>query len=130
MSRMTEEELQAHIEKGNTLPQTDAKAYQQVFAALSKTPDLKSSPDFVSKIMVLVEAKRKRAEQLDLISMIAGITGIIIAALASIAYLKVRLDLSFLNAIGDYKTFILLGGLMIVVIQILDKKFVRNKLLN
>jgi hypothetical protein len=130
MSRMTEEELQAHIEKGNTLPQADAKAYQKVFIALSKTPDVKSSPDFVNKIMALVEAKRKRAEQLDLISMIAGITGIVIAALISIAYLKVRVDLSFLNALGDYKTFILLGGLIIVVIQILDKKFVRNKLFN
>jgi hypothetical protein len=127
---MTEEELQEHIEKGIAVPQAGAKAYHKVFAALNKTPDIKASPDFVNRIMLLVEEKRKRAERLDLISMVAGVVGIILAAVASLAYLKVKFDLSFLNVLGDYKTFILLGGVMILIIQILDKKLVRAKHLN
>lgn len=131
---MTEEELQEEIEKENTLPQAGAKAYQQVFAALNKTPDIKSSPDFINNVMALVEAKRKRAERMDMVYMLVGIFGILVMASAALIYFDVKLELNinlgFLNSINSYVPFIITGGLMIALIQFLDKKFVRGKLSN
>ena len=130
---VSDEELQKMSEQENTsLNTSDAKAYEKIFAVISKEPSFNSSADLINKIMLRVEAKRKRAERLDVVYLFAGIFSIIVLAVAALVYLDIKLDinlnLSFLNIFSDYKGLIVIGGLMIALIQFLDKKFVRNKI--
>jgi len=132
---MSDEEIQKLIEQGNTsLNTSDAKAYEQIFAVLSKEPSFNSSAGLINKIMLRVEAKRKRAERLDMVYLFTGIFSIIMLAAAALVYLDIKLDinlnLSFLNIFSDYTGLIVIGGLMIALIQFLDKKFVRGRFVN
>jgi len=135
MNRMSDEEIQKLIEQGNTsLNTSDAKAYEKIFAVLSKEPLFDSSLGLMDKIMLRVEAKRKRAERLDMVYLFTGIFSIIMLAAAALVYLDIKLDinlnLSFLNIFSDYTGLIIIGGLMIALIQFLDKKFVRGRFVN
>lgn len=132
MSGLSDEELQENIESGKASFNTsEAKAYQKVFDALSKEPVVQVFPELTAKIMLRVEARRKRAERMDMVYMLAGIFGILVMASAALIYfdvnLELNLNLGFLNSINSYVPFIITGGLLIAPIQFLDKKFVRGR---
>lgn len=123
-----DEELQRDLEAGRT-PKgegLDVKAYQQVFRALNNDPGFEVSPSFARNVVDSL-AKQRRTDQLDYFWFGAGIFFLIISSIATILFVKFRLEFGFLSAMVDYKELALFGLVFIVFLNWLDKRLVRKQ---
>lgn len=121
-----EEELQNKIEAGRNTgaDDVDAKAYRQVFRALSAPPETSLSSNFADRIVARIEEKRKRESKKDAIWFASGIGVMILVFVATILYTGFQFDLGFLNEMSGYAGLFIFGVAFIVLLNILDKKLV------
>lgn len=121
-----EEELQNNIEAGRptAADDADAKAYRQVFRALSAPPKTSLPANFADRIVARIEEKRKRESKKDMIWFASGIGVMILVFAATILYTGFQFDLGFLNDMSGYFGLFIFGAAFILLLNILDKKLV------
>jgi hypothetical protein len=125
---MSEEELQEFIEKGVTPPdieEGDEVSYKAVFRSLEKDCAPKLSTQFADRIIKTIEAKQKRAAKFDLIWMLGGTMAIVIACVGGLLWGGFQFAPTFLRELNDYKLIVILACVIFILIQVLDRKFVK-----
>jgi len=125
---MSEEELQEFIEKGITPPHTeesDEVSYKAVFRVLEKDRAPQLPSQFADRVVQTIEAKRKRASKVELFWMIGGIVSIVIASVGGLLWRGFQFAPGFLKELNDYKGIVIMVSIILILIQVLDKKFIR-----
>lgn len=125
-----EEELQKKIENGQRPDGDDvnAKAYQEVFKALGKDPGYELPPQFASKVVERLAARKERDQSRDYFWFFAGVVFLLVVAAGTIMYVGYQLDLGFLKGMAQYKGLAGFGIALIIFLNWLDKRLVREKL--
>ena len=129
---MSEEELQQRLETGEKITGKDALAYRKVFDALEREPDFRLPMNFADSVMDQIASKPESKKEYFLIG--GGVLFFVIAAM--VAYLmtdfslsadvfKVQTDLRAFQFVRNYLGLFLFGAAFIVLLQWLDKRFVR-----
>lgn len=124
-----DEELQKNIESGNVPlnDDPDAKAYQQVFNALKKEPDVMLSASFADKVLSKIEAKRSSSLVKDYVWLITGLVLICVVFVIAVYFSGLKPELGFLEAISGYKGIFIFGALFIGFLQWIDKLLIKHK---
>lgn len=123
-----EEELQKKIESGHPADGLDARAYEAVFRALKKEPVHQLPDDFADRVVRRVTAGRTPWPN-DYFWLGAGILFLLIACVGTILFTGYRFDFGFLNVMGHYKGIVGFGLALIVLLNWLDKKLIKEKAL-
>ena len=126
-----EEELQNNIERGLTHDgdDLDAKAYREIFRALQKEPGYELRSRFAQNVVAKIVAKQRREQSRDYFWFFAGLFVLFIASLATIIATGFRLDFGFLKTMADYKGLAGFAVVFIILLNWLDKRLVREKLM-
>lgn len=125
---MTEEELQKWIEEGKTPPHTDEAdelSYKAVFRTLRNDEAPHVSSKFADQVIQAVEAKQKRTAKIEMIWMVLGIVIIVAASIGVLLWRGFQFAPGFLKELNDYKGIVVLASVILILIQVLDNKFVR-----
>ena len=127
-----EEELQNKIESGASGEDNglDARAYREVFRALEKEPGYKLPSTFAEKVVAKVAARQKTEQSRDYFWFFSGVLVLLIAAAATIAVTGFKLDFGFLTSMADYKGLAIFGVVFVAVLNWLDRRLVREKLMH
>jgi hypothetical protein len=126
----SDEELQKRIETGNFASQDDidAKSYQHVFDALKKEPGRSLSFGFADKVVNRILAQKQQKESSrDFWLFGVGIFLLLIAGIVSVAFVGFKMNVGLLRVIADYSGFIVLGLLLALIFNYLDKKLLVTK---
>lgn len=126
-----EEELQKKIETGEVPPEEDfdAKAYQEIFRVLKQEPGYHLSARFAEKVISKVNEKQNRALSKDYFWFFTGVFFFLLTSVITLMFVNLRLDLGFLKVMSDYKGLAAFGAAFIILINWLDKRLVRAKLI-
>lgn len=124
-----EEELQKNLEAGR-IPEgddLDVRAYQQVFQALTKTPETKLSRDFSDRIVTKVLEKRKRDASRDMFWLGGGIFFLVMAFAVAIVMTGFKPEWGFLKQISGYAGVFVFGAAFIGLLTWLDKRLISHQ---
>jgi hypothetical protein len=123
-----DENLQQAIESGRNVPleSDDAKAYQYIFEALKKSDDFVLPEAFADRVMLKIKPKGSSFLK-EYIWLGLGLLTMIIGLIATAMYLKIDWSLGFLEKMSEYKGLLLVGGILIVVFNVLEKHLLRHK---
>lgn len=125
---MSEEELQEFIEKGIIPPHTeegDEVSYKAVFRSLESDHAPQLSRGFADRVIKTIEAKQKQSSKLELFWMIGGIVSIVIASVGGLLWRGFEFAPTFLKELNNYKGIVIMMSVILILIQVLDKKFIR-----
>ena len=127
-----EEELQKKIERGELAPgeDLDVKAYQEVFRVLKKEPDYKLSARFAENVVSKISERHNRSLSKDYFWFFSGLFFFLLASAITLMFTNFRLDFGFLNGMSEYKSLAIFGAAFIVFINWLDKRVVKERLLD
>ena len=122
-----EEDLQKKFEQGKPIPSgPDEKAYEVVFRALKRDPGYSLPSNFAEQVAAAA-TKGSHRERGDYFWFGAGIFFLLVAFVANILFTGVRLDFGFMKVLSDYRGLLVFGVVLIVLLNWLDKKLVREK---
>lgn len=124
-----EEEFQEDVEAGRISPSEgiDAKAYHSVFRALEREPDYALPPGFAARVASRVAAQKEKGTSMDYFWFGAGLFVLTIAFVGTVLYTGFRLDLGFLKGMSDYKGLAVFGIALVIFLNFLDKKLIKEK---
>ena len=129
---MSEEELQHKLEAGEHITGKDAAAYRKVFDALEREPDFRLPMNFADAVMSRIESIQESRKEYFLIG--GGVLFFVIATI--VAYLmtdfrlssdtfKLQTDLNAFQFVKNYVGLFIFGAAFIILLQWLDKRFVK-----
>lgn len=124
-----EEELQKNIEAGIHPDHDDlnARAYQQVFQSLKRTPDFELPFPFADRVVRLVESKHQaKSTTREYFWLGLGIFFLLIALIAAIAMTEFKFDVGFLRGMSSYGGIVIFGAAFITLLHWLDKKLINK----
>jgi hypothetical protein len=123
-----DEELQKKIEAGLNVEgdPIDARAYREVFHALSMEPKIRRSPNFADKVIARVTEKNQRSEARDYFWFGVGLFFLLITFVVAIAMTDPKLHLGFLRDMSGYAGLFLFGTGVLVALNWLDKRVVNR----
>ncbi len=125
---MTDEQIQEAIERGDNLSSKDAKAYRMVFHALSREPGFALPATFADRVMSRLTEKRSSR---DIFWLFMGLGSLFLTLIVAILLSGFKPDFSFLSVgaftfLSSYKGLVVFGILFILLLQWIDRKFVRK----
>jgi hypothetical protein len=125
---MSEEEVQKLFEAGRLEKSRDSLAYQKVYDALKKEPELRLPSEFADRIVNLVQQKQtSNSGRTELVLAIAGGIFSVVVLIITLIVTKFKFDLGFLNAIASYRGVLFFGLAFVILLQWLDKIVLRKK---
>lgn len=122
-----EEQLQDDIERGRAAEGRDADAYRRVFHALGQEPEYELSADFAHKVMARAAEGHANRFSNDYLWFAAGILFLAVSFALTLRFIGFHLDFGFLTVMADYKGLAIFGVILILFLNWLDKKLVREK---
>jgi hypothetical protein len=125
---MTDEQLQDAIERGANPPSRDAKAYRTVFQALNRETGFTLPAAFADRVISRLTEKRSSR---DIFWLFMGLGSLFLTLIVAILLSGFRPDFSFLSVgaftfLSSYKGLVVFGILFILLLQWIDRKFVRK----
>jgi hypothetical protein len=123
-----DEELQLRIERGEFHDQSiDAEAYRQVFSVLKQETNFALPTSFADRMVdrLLREAERKEASRDQLWFILGGVL-FLIAFVVSLAVVEFKPGVGVFTFFAGYPGLVLFGGGFILLLHILDRKFIRS----
>ena len=129
MNNLEDDKLQQLIEEGKlTKAEIDtnpsAKLYTSVFKALETTPDDALAPGFSNRVLQKIQAREDKSSWYDLLPIVLISAAFLL--FLTIVLLILGTNLQFFNSLGQFKGYLFIGVIMILLIQLLDKKLVRT----
>ena len=123
---INDEELQKNFESGtgSNADDLDVKAYREVFARLSKKPQVNLSADFADVVVRRIEARQKRNASRDFFWLGFGVSLLVIALIVAAFMSGFKPTLGFLKGISAYAGVFAFGLAFILFLNRLDKKIV------
>jgi hypothetical protein len=121
--------IQEKIEAGLPVTSNDAdeKIFRKIFNALEKEPDFVLPASFAAKVIGKIQQQQAQSARHEYIWMCAGIFLLIVTLIVSISMTEFKLEAGFLEGISRYKGVALFGISFILVLQWIDKRFIRSK---
>lgn len=123
-----EEELQNRIQLGDATDHSpDAEAYRQVFAALRQETNFVLPVSFADRMVerLLREAERRENSR-DRWWLIIGSTLLLLGFVFAFVYLEFKPSVGIFTFLAGYPGLIAFGSVFILVLHILDRKFIRT----
>ncbi|GHN00217.1 hypothetical protein WSM22_17060 [Cytophagales bacterium WSM2-2] len=120
-----DELIQIQVEEGSIPVGVDAEAYRMVFSALKKEVDFKLPDDFASRVASLAQAPAKKTDW-DKIFLFGGLFAFAIAMIYAIAITKFTISAGAFLFLKDYSLLFALVIIVLISLQWLDKKLLRN----
>ena len=116
----------------------EERAYRTVFDAMKKGPSYKLPSNFADKVMVKIEMASQRSSSRELVWLYLGLASFVIAAGVAMVMTNFgelnfgelnfdKIDLGALKFISGYPGLFIFGGLFILGLQWIDKKFIHPK---
>lgn len=122
-----DEELQRKIESG--LPDegsVDARAYREVFNALSTEPKSSIAPNFADKVVSRVVAKNQKSEARDYFWLGFGLVFLLIGFVVALLVVGPVLNFGFLKDMSGYAGLFAFGAGIIIAFNWLDKRILQK----
>ncbi len=123
---MTEEELQNSVEKGFKGKDYDARAYHIVIDVVQKEPCYKLPSDFADKVMLRIERASQKSSSQDIAWLYVGLVFFVIAGGIVIAISNFKISFGAFKFISGYSGLLIFGGLFILTLHWIDKKFIHH----
>lgn len=121
-----EEELNLQNASSAPLDEMDVQAFQKVFDALGQEPAYSLPANFADRMVRLVEAKEQTKEiSRDNLWIGLGIFIFLVGLIFAIVATDFRFSTGAFRFLAGYPGLIIFGAVFILVLQWLDKKFVR-----
>jgi hypothetical protein len=121
---LPDEELQKNIEKGQPAADTlDSRAYKTVFGALAKEP-YRLPADFTDNVINRIESQGSLLK--DYLWFGLGLLTFIAGAVLAVRKTSFKLDFGAFKFISGYTGLILFALSFIVLIHLVDKRFLRT----
>jgi hypothetical protein len=127
--KLTDEELQNRVEKGQAADSTDALAYQRVFSALKKEPAFVLTAGFPDDVIKRIELAKPEASN-DNFWLGLGIFGFVAAALITIVLTGFKPSSGAFKFLTGYSGLFVFGIIFILLLHYFDKKFIRPMIPN
>ena len=127
---LPDEELQNRIngnEEPEGYPESEIKSYQYIFRALRKEPEYRLLENFAEKIVEQVSAKNKTSLWIEHIWLFLSIPGIIIIYITAILITGLKINFKFPESLSGSWGYLLLGVVLLTLVQIIDRKYIRPK---
>jgi hypothetical protein len=119
---MKDSELNHQEASARTAADADGRAYRAVFNAAGRAPDFQLPSDFVAKVVQRVAARQQALTRRERVWLAAMAGFFILLGAVCVWITGYRPNLTFLNPV---KGFLLLGAVLAVVFQWLDRTWVR-----
>lgn len=123
---MSDEELQHKIEAGDQLDTSaDAQAYRKVFSSLQRDIEFTLPASFENLMVQRIAAQHAKESYRDGWWLIGGIFLFIIGFIVALVLIDFKPDMGVYTFITGYPGLIVFGVIFILVLNYIDKKFVR-----
>jgi hypothetical protein len=123
---MSDEELQKDIEAGGSLNSSmDAEAYQKVFKSLQREVDFTLPSAFTDRVIQKIELQEKRDASREQWWFFGGLFIFLIGFVVALTQIDFKPGVGVYTFIEGYKGLILFGIFFILVLNYIDKKFIR-----
>jgi hypothetical protein len=121
----SDDELQDRVEKGVVDPTADARAYQKIFDALKKEPY--HLPDhFADKVVDRALAQRGLSKDYFWFGM--GLFSFVVATIIAIRLTDFNFSFGALKFISGYSGLFTFALAFILLIQYIDRQFIKGKM--
>ncbi len=121
---MSDEEIQNRIQQGEHLHGVEGQAYRHVFEALQKEPGFVLPPSFADKVIHRITTTPEQSY--DMVWMIAGFSGCLIALMVVVLLTGFKVNLGVLNFVKEYTGLLLFGAAFLLALQWVDRRVVRK----
>ncbi len=123
---MKDEELQKQIEQGDkTNTSADAESYRKVFSSLQREPDFFLHSNFEDLVIQRIAAQHARESSREGWWFFGGIFLLIVGAIVAIVLVGFKPTLGVYSFLKGYPGLIIFGIVFILVLNYIDKKFIR-----
>jgi hypothetical protein len=122
--KLTDEELQNRIEKGQSAEDPDASIYQRVFSALKKEPDFSLPTNFSDVVINRIEVTKPQASN-DNLWLGLGVFGFVLATVITIVLTGFTPGVGAFTFLSGYSGLLFFGVMFILALHFFDKKFIR-----
>jgi hypothetical protein len=123
-----EKKLQEKVEAGiSGFGSDDEKVYQQIFSVLEKEPMYTLPASFAEGVVHKIQRERARATKREYFWLCAGIVMLVIAMVVAIIFSDFKINAGFLSGVSAYKGLFVFGAIFILILNWLDRKFIRAK---
>jgi hypothetical protein len=123
-----EDDLQEQFEAGKKDKSLDSIAYQMVFDALKKDPVPALPPSFADNVLQIIQrTQSSRVSSLAVFLAIVGGLFSIGVFVAAIVLTGFKVQLGFLEGLGEFKGVFLFGAAFIILLNWVDKITMRKK---
>jgi hypothetical protein len=125
---ISDEELQKQIEAGLNIERdhVDARAYREVFSALSTEPKIRISQNFADRVAARVEEKGHKSEARDYFWFGVGLFFLLITFVVALVMTAPKLHLGFLKDMSGYAGLFIFGVGILVALNWLDKRMINK----
>lgn len=124
-----DEKLQESIEQGVfESSDLDSKAYQIVFGAVNREPNVHLSPQFSNKVIdQIIKTEEKRSSRKDLIWLGMGVFALIITAIVTVAFIGFKPNSGAFKFVGNYGGLLIFAALLVGLFHWIEKKVLPPK---
>jgi len=123
---MKDEELQRKIESGDASDTSaDAEAYRKVFSSLEREPDFFLSPSFEDLVIQRIAAKHVKESNRDGWWFIGGIILFLVGLVVVFAMVEFKPGVGVYTFITGYPGLIAFGVAFILLLNFIDRKYIR-----
>lgn len=119
-----EEDLQKSIESGTSTnaDELDVKAYEEVFARLTKKPDEYLSAGFADRVIVRIHERQRISTSRDFVWLAIGVFLLTVSVIVATVLSGFRPSLGLLKGMSGYAGVFAFGVIFILLLNRLDKK--------
>jgi hypothetical protein len=123
---MSDEELQSKIEAGGLQNSfQDAEAYHKVFSALHREVEFTLSPSFTERVIQKIEVQKKKEASREQWWFFGGLLVFLIGFIFALVQVQFTPNVGIYTFITGYKGLIVFGVVFILVLNYIDRKFIR-----
>jgi len=123
---MSDEELQRKMEAGDHLDASaDAEAYRKVFSSLQREPEFMLSSSFEDLLIQRIAAQHAKESYRDGWWFIGGLFLFLIGFIVALVLIDFKPTMGVYTFIAGYPGLIIFGMIFILVLNYIDKKFIR-----
>ena len=119
-----EKDIYQHFSQEGLKDPRHKKSYEMVFEALGKQPDFKLSGDFAKKVIAKIDQLERKKKRGFYLLMSAGIVVMFGSFVAAMFY---SYGPEGMSQFQDITTWGVMIGVIIAVVQYLDRKLIRKK---
>jgi len=123
---MSDEELQRKMEAGDHLDSSaDAEAYRKVFSSLQREPEFMLSSSFEDLLIQRIAAQHAKESYRDGWWFIGGLFLFLIGFIVALVLIDFKPSMGVYTFITGYPGLIIFGMIFVLVLNYIDKKFIR-----